>query len=260
MAPPKMEPYIERIKGTLTRFDMLPIPGGKFVFSADGKETPKEVEIKPFFMAKTEITWDQYDTFLLQRDLPEKDRKLLKDRDAEARPSPPHGTPDHSWGHEQHPLLHSSYNAGVKYCEWLSQKTGRKYRLPTEAEWEYAARAGAAEQKPEKKTVLEIAWSKDNSKSEDFDNDETSHEVATKKPNAFGLHDMLGNVGEWCTPLAGKVPVIRGGTYLDPASQIGWATRTIYTSEWQMRDSQDPKSKWWMSDGPFCGFRVICEP
>ena len=157
-------------------------------------------------------------------------------------------------------MLHTTYNAGDKYCLWLSQKTGRKYRLPTEAEWEYACRAGALTHQLDKQAILDVAWCKDNSKNADADGDETTHQVATKKPNAFGLYDMLGNVGEWCTPMAGKVPVIRGGTYLVTANDINCGTRTPYVPEWQARDSQDPKSKWWMSDGPFCGFRVICEP
>src|SRR5438309_2313244 len=65
-APAKMEPFAERVKGTLVRFEMLPINGGKFVFSPDGKEAPKEVEIKSFYMARTETTWDQYETWYLQ--------------------------------------------------------------------------------------------------------------------------------------------------------------------------------------------------
>src|SRR6266480_4456791 len=83
--------YVERVPKTLVKFEMLPIPGGKFVFSPDGKESPREVEIKSFWMAKTETTWDQYQTWYLQLDLPEKDRKLVKDFDAMVRPSPPHG-------------------------------------------------------------------------------------------------------------------------------------------------------------------------
>src|SRR5438128_5847302 len=114
--PVGFSPFTDRVKGTLVKFEMIPIPGGKFVFSPDGKETPREIEIKPFWMAKTETTWDQYETWYRQLDLPEKDRKLVKDFDAITRPSPPHGVPDHSWGHEGWPALHTSYNAGVKYC------------------------------------------------------------------------------------------------------------------------------------------------
>src|SRR6266850_3086472 len=192
--PVGFSPFVERVPKTLVKIEMLPILGGKFVFSLDGKETPREVEIKPFWMGKTEITWKQYETWYLQLDLPEMDRKLHKDFDAIARPSQPYGVPDHSWGREARPVLHTTYNAGDKYCLWLSQKTGRKYRLPTEAEWEYACRAGALTNQLDPKAVLEMAWCKDNSKNDDADGDETTHEVATKQPNAFGLDDMLGNV------------------------------------------------------------------
>src|SRR5256885_12404004 len=76
--PVGFSPFTDRVKGTLVKFEMLPIPGGKFVFSPDGKETSREVEIKSFWMAKTETTWDQYETWYRQLDLPEQDRNLLK--------------------------------------------------------------------------------------------------------------------------------------------------------------------------------------
>src|SRR3954466_10630631 len=68
--PVGFAPYIERVPKTLVKIEMLPIPAGKFVFSPDGKEEPREVEIKRLWMAKTEITWDQYETWYLQLDLP----------------------------------------------------------------------------------------------------------------------------------------------------------------------------------------------
>src|SRR5258705_2681094 len=79
--PVGFAPYVERVPKTLIKIEMLPIPAGKFVFSPDGKEEPREVEIKRFWMAKTELTWDQYETWYLQLDLPEKDRKLGEDSD-----------------------------------------------------------------------------------------------------------------------------------------------------------------------------------
>src|SRR5437867_7104527 len=107
--------YVERVPKTLVKIEMFPIPGGKFVFSPDGKESPREVEIKPFWMSKTEITWRQYETWYLQLDQPEKDRKLYKDFDAIARPSQPYGVPDHGWGRDERPVLHTTYYAGDKY-------------------------------------------------------------------------------------------------------------------------------------------------
>jgi formylglycine-generating enzyme required for sulfatase activity len=262
LAPEDLKPYTEHIPKTLTKFDMVPIKGGKMLFSEDGKKEPTEVEIKPFWMAKTECTWREYETFYLQLDLPEKERRLTKDADGIGRPSPPHGTPDHSWGRDGYPVLHTSYHAGMKYCEWLSQKTGKKYRMPTEVEWEYACRAGepGPAQKLDKDKVLEMAWVKENSENDEHHKDNTTHPVATKKPNAFGLYDMLGNVGEWCTQASGKERILRGGTYMDKAAIISPTLRVPFNPEWQAQDSQDPKSKWWMSDGPFCGFRVVREP
>ena len=105
----------------------------------------------------------------------------------------------------------------------------------------------------EVKATDDTAWTSENSPNQ------STQPVGKKKPNAFGLYDMLGNVGEWCTPMAGKAPVIRGGTYLVTANDINCGTRAPYVPEWQARDSQDPKSKWWMSDGPFCGFRIVCD-
>jgi formylglycine-generating enzyme required for sulfatase activity len=96
------------------------------------------------------------------------------------------------------------------------------------------------------------AWYAGNSES-------ITHPVGKKLPNAWGLYDMLGNTGEWATDMDGK-PVLCGGTFLDPAAQITPATRKRWTPAWQETDPQFPKSRWWLADGKFVGFRLVCAP
>jgi formylglycine-generating enzyme required for sulfatase activity len=95
---------------------------------------------------------------------------------------------------DEHPIVQITWNNAVAYCEWLSKKEGREYRLPTEAEWEYACRAGSTGRWcfGDDASMLEhYAWYSANS-------GQTTHPVGQKKPNAWGLYDMHGNVGEWC--------------------------------------------------------------
>jgi formylglycine-generating enzyme required for sulfatase activity len=147
-----------------------------------------------------------------------------------------------------------SYLSAQKYCEWLSAKTGKKYRLPTEAEWEYACRAGVLPAGPitDSELLDKLAWHWGNS-------DDKTHKVGTKQPNAWGIHDMLGNVAEWCQPMDDEVPVVRGGSFDDQPDKVHPAARKKYTPDWQMNDPQNPKSQWWLTDAPFVGFRVVCE-
>ena len=182
------------------------------------------VPVGDVWVGKTEVTWDEFETYYLSE--PE-------DADAVVRPSPSYEPYDRGWGRGGRPAVGISRNAAQRYCEWLSRKTGRTYRLPTEAEWTRAC--GAAQCG---------AWIRSNSGG-------MTREVATKTPNAHGLFDMLGNAWEYCS---GPEPILRGGCFDDATATC--ASRRTVPPEWNERDPQRPRSQWWLVDGPFVGFRL----
>lgn len=231
------EPFVEKIPGHLAEFRMMPIPAGEVILNG------KTHKVGPFHMSETEITWDVFDIYAFRLDMTEEERAA--NADADSRPSKPYGAPDHGMGHKGYAALSMTRQSAEKFCEWLSAKTGKKYRLPTEAEWQYAAEAGSHKYAP----IDDYAWHWDNA-------DDSTQPVGQKKANPWGLKDMLGNVGEWVIPADGK-RMIAGGTFEDDAADISPASRKEYTEKWQMRDPQNPKSPWWLSDGWFVGFRVV---
>jgi formylglycine-generating enzyme required for sulfatase activity len=154
-------------------------------------------------------------------------------------------------------------HAANKYAEWLSAKTREFYRLPTEAEWEYACRAGGPDPTP----LGDYAWYGPNSK-------DGYHLVATKKPNAWGLYDMLGNVMEWTldqyapykpgdavnpwvVATALYPHAVRGGSWNDAADMVSCAARVASDPSWKQQDPQLPKSIWYHTDAQWLGFRLV---
>ncbi len=261
-----------KIKQRLAEIKMVKIPAGSIempVVGDDGKidsSKTQKVEIKSFYMAETELPWELYDIFFDMHDLDqtpekgEKDVTMTKEGMLPAaersRPSRPYSAPDRGWGHEGYPAMSLHHHAAEMYCKWLSSVTGQKYRLPTEAEWEYACGGGKAPEKLDAKALKEVAWFDGNSTNEA--GDYTTHPVAKLKANAFGLYDMLGNSGEWAQGIDGQW-VIKGGWYESAAREVNCRARKVYTVRWQERDPQDPKSSWWLSDGPHAGFRLVRE-
>jgi len=234
--------YRESIPGTLVTFEMVLVPDGTVTIEG------KAVRVQPFYIARTETTWDMYDVFALGLDTP-KDRGGA---DAVARPSQPYGAPDYGWGHADYPVISVTRAAAQAFAEWLSTKTGKKYRLPTEAEWTRAAELASGKAAQTSALGDMLAWHRGNASAR-------THRVGTKQPDAHGLFDLFGNAAEWVTTSDGKL-VTRGGSFRDSADAVGPGARALQDDSWNERDPQLPKSRWWLSDGPFVGFRLVREP
>ena len=243
----KLTPFTQTLPGSVVKMQMVPIPGGTIKIGA------KVTTVKPFYIARTETPWEAFDVFISSgAPSPAYDQTEFPP-DAIARPSKSYILPDLGWGHNGYPAINVSFTTTQMFCRWLASTTGKKYRLPTEAEWELACRAGATGVvKMDKAQLDKVAWYAGNSES-------VTHPVGKKLPNKFGLYDMFGSVGEWSTDLEGK-PVLCGGTFLDPAPVISPVSRQRWSPKWQETDPQFPKSRWWLADGKFVGFRFVCEP
>jgi formylglycine-generating enzyme required for sulfatase activity len=236
-----LQPYTESLAGTTVSFEMVPVPAG--TITVDGKP----VAVQAFYIGRSEVTWDLYDVFALKLDAP----KDTGAADAIARPSQPYGAPDYGWGHAGYAAISIAREGAEAFCEWLSRKTGKRYRLPTDAEWAHTAALAAGSNALDQARRDAIAWHRGNA-------DARTHPVGKKQADALGLFDLFGNAAEWVTTADGS-RVVRGGSFRDTATAIGPSTRAVQDDSWNERDPQLPKSRWWLSDGPFVGFRIVRE-
>ena len=225
----------ETVAGTVVSFEMVPVPGGSVTLNGAA------VTVQPFVIGRTEVTWDLYDLFA--QGIGGNDAAA----DATARPSNPYGAPDYGWGHAGYPTISVTRQAAEAFCAWLSARTGKAYRLPTEAEWVRAAELAVPRDAPPAAREA-ITWHSGNANG-------TTHPVGSRKPDALGLFDLFGNAAEWVKP-ADDGLVTRGGSFRDALDATGPAARALQDSTWNERDPQLPKSRWWLSDGPFVGFRL----
>lgn len=210
--------------------------------------------IKAFWISRTEVTWDAFDVFIYRLDEGGEqgaggaggagDMGAAASADAVTRPSKPYLPPDRGFGHEGFAAITMSHANATAFCEWLSSKSGKRFRLASEDEWEHACGGAPTD-------LSGAAWHAANAEGK-------PHRVGGKAANAHGLHDMLGNVAEWVNGRDGK-PVVKGGSYRDGAEQMTPAARQVNSRAWNASDPQIPKSKWWLADAPFIGFRMVCE-
>ena len=293
----------QKIPGTEVSFKLVPIPGGTFKMGSPEKEKGRkdeegpqiEVKVDPFYMAEHEVTWAEYGPFLenyqrLAALKPEQRPVIPADKKADAvtYPTPMYeleaGPVIDAMGRGgQYPAVIMSQYGAKQYTKWLSKKTGRFYRLPTEAEWEYACRAGTTTAYAfgdDPAQLEEYSWFFDNSPTKEAP-DGSYHKVKEKKPNAWGLYDMHGNVAEWCLDQyseegykkhAGKSlhakdvvawptetypRVIRGGGWESEADALRSAARFGSHKDLNKSDPQLPRSPHWLANGFWVGFRVV---
>jgi formylglycine-generating enzyme required for sulfatase activity len=237
-ALPGPKPFVETLPGSTVTFVMRPVP----IPQGDGA-------IRVLWFAESETTWDAYDVFYLWLDESADGQAAGREGpDAITRPTLPYTPPDRGWGHGGYPAIGVTFHAATKYCEWLSRKTGRRYRLPTRSEW-LACGWNRYDLPPPLSSF--VGWTAENSNA-------TTHPARKRPPNVYGLFDTIGNVAEWCGDGTDHKPVVCGGSFESDRENIS-PDGQQQTRAWQASDPSLPKSKWWLRDAPFVGFRVVCE-
>ena len=301
--PAAMKSYAEKVKlANDATLNLIAIPGGEFSMGSPDSETDRksdegpqhQLKIEPFWMGKLEITWNLYRPFMENGKARNKDGTLNRDsnlttteppsiqanetlNDTITQPTPPYVPMHFQMGDgysKEFPAVGMTQHAANKFCEWLSEQTGHFYRLPTEAEWEYACRAGTTTTwsfGDDASDLGNYAWYAENSEFQ-------YQKVGTKKPNPWGLYDMHGNVAEhvldqylagsyakfkdgetnpW-VPAANRYPtVVRGGHWDADSAALRSTARVGSTQAWKVQDPQLPKSLWYFTDAPWLGFRIV---
>ncbi|HVY71325.1 MAG TPA: SUMF1/EgtB/PvdO family nonheme iron enzyme [Verrucomicrobiae bacterium] len=283
----EMKAYSDGVQGTGVSFDLVPIPAGEYTMGSPASEPGRKadegpqhkVSISPFWMGKCEVTWNEFELFMY----PDEEKKRITSNgsvysdalsDAVSRPTKPYVEMSFGMGRDGFPAISMTQHMANKYCEWLSARTGHYYRLPTEAEWEYACRAG---------TTTAYSFGDDPAQLDDYawytkNSDSKYQKVGKKKPNPWGLYDMHGNVAEWVidqyepnydkyvgsmakdpwTPSTKPYPhAVRGGSWDDEPDKLRSSARRGSDKSWKMQDPQLPKSIWFHTDAQFLGFRIV---
>lgn len=295
--------YSAELPNSDETIEMVPVPGGTFAMGPFESGEVHEVKVDSFWIGKYEITWNEYNLFRdevledirtqvyrelygvdLEGDvvsspsLTEEALSLLRDNDIPADiislPSPPYSDMTAGMGTDGFPAVSMTHYAAFMFTKWLTVKTGDFYRLPTEAEWEYACRAANPEeyQPLEGAELDKYAWHRENS-------NRKYQQPGSKEPNALDIYDMLGNVAEWTfdqfqadyvsqlesepsdnpffKPTKLYPRTARGGSWMDPSVSASCLQRRPSNPNWKMRDPQLPKSLWWHTNAPFVGIRVV---
>jgi sulfatase modifying factor 1 len=196
--------------------------------------------LRPYALAKHETTWKAFLAFYRE----DEPKRVI---DGLTRPS----TGRSFFGQVQcpealledkKPAINLRWHGAMAFCDWLTATTGRKFRLPTEPEWEHAARAGDQGAAPADPKA--VAWFAGNA-------GEGTHPPGASRPNAWGLHDLLGNAWEVMLEPADPPafgPVWRGGSWKTPEAELTYGARQRLRTEWFGSDPNNPRSMWWLTN------------
>ena len=284
----QFEKYRQDIETSELSFEMMPVVGGTFKMGSseddenrgDEELLERNVKVSDFWMGKHEVTWDEYELWMINLD---KDNRVYNKHeeteadalaDAVTKPTAPYTDMTFGMGKDGYPAICMTQLSAKMYCMWLSARTGKFYRLPTEAEWEYACKAGTSTAYSfgdDVSGLSDHSWHMDNSKFQ-------YQKVGQKKPNPLGLHDMHGNVWEWVldqfVPPSDEAPtetqvdplvlpntlyprIVKGGSWDDDEIMHRSSARMGSEDWWKEQDPQLPQSVWYHTDALFVGFRVV---
>ena len=272
--------YVEIVDGSDLQINMVYLSGGEYVMGSPAKERGRKkdegpmhtVSLSPFWISSYEITWDLYELFLNNVDQKRVQNRgpINLDIDGVSSATMPYVN------HNQlgHPVINITQYGASQFCKWLTAKTGNYYRLPTEAEWEFACRSSTETTYSfgnSGRKINQFGWYKKNS-------DGKLQKIGLKRPNGYGLYDMHGNAAEWVLDsydpeayikrkkaahnpivrMKALYPrVVRGGSYKDSLSKVRSSSRGFSSKRWKQRDPQVPKSLWWHTNAKHVGFRIV---
>lgn len=258
------ENFTQTLAGTDVTFDMIYVAFGDDFKGSDVSEN--KAHKQDYYISEYEVTWDMYKLFLertVDRAVAENiDDQVEMEVDAVTGATVPYVDMSLGMGTDAGlPVCNVTVLSASRFCQWLSAKTGKFYRLPTEEEWENAALAGSSTKfffGEDTADLDDYAWYKNNS-------DDSYHHVGMKKPNLLGLYDVYGNVAEWALRPTRKmgsgittfIPVLKGGAYHMSGEEIDTKSYLEPSKRWKERDPQFPRSKWWYTDAGFVGFRIV---
>lgn len=274
---PDFSPYKQPIINTNDGISLAPVTGGSFLMGNDDPDHPNEspvhkVTVGDFWIGQYEITWPQYEAFVFNKaEIPIGEDLRELGIDGLSGATTPYTDMSFGMGKDGFPAVNMTQYGAQMFCKWLSAQSGIFYRLPTEAEWEYACRAGAKSTYYfDQEELRQYAFFQENAAG-------GYKKVGRLKPNAFELYDMLGNVAEWTLdqyskefysnsvgandpwlePLKLYPRTVRGGSWKEAAGDCQCTSRKPSKANWKLRDPQFPKSRWWHTNAPFVGFRIV---